>query len=188
MNTDAEKQEGGTPRAKMRWMRRFYRCCTAGLCTSVVLLMLPANCKPYLIHRFCTDGTTVGSDGSSLYLIDLTTTEKGFGPSGLVLGHHAVLYEDPVSAHLDPIRQHWAVARNEPPPPSTIDTRRLMWDGWGPSCTNTPTGVGVAESGEYFCLPYSAMIIGFGVPLVWMLFGRPFRGKKFHSNRLWLGA
>ena len=148
---------------RMAWLQKWVvRLSIAGLLLNVALIALPARFKPYRIHREADDY------GKQFVLV---TTERGFGPSGIVWGRYATVYEDRIGRHLDPMRREWERTKATPPT-ARIDTRWLMWDNWGPSCTNTPQGVGVASQGDYFCVPYLSLIILFSVPVACWGIGR----------------
>ncbi len=144
--------------AWVRWSRAwFLRGCAAGLGLGIALLVIPESLKPYQVRQTCSDYKSQ---------IDLVTVERGLGPYGLVVGHRAKVYADD-ARQLDFVRADWSASRTRPAPLPAIDSRMLMWNTFGPSCTTTTGGIGVVEVGSYFCLPYSCLIIGCAVPLLW---------------------
>ncbi len=142
-------------------MNRIRLLLILGFFATLLLWLMPARFKPYHIKHDFQD--------YKILLVELDS-EWGLASDGVVRVNTMLAYGVPQGGKhqlLNPVRQDYIANVEQSNARWPIDTRKVHYDEWGPSRTTLDSGVERTLQGNVYCVPYSLVLIVFGIPLLW---------------------
>ena len=142
-------------------MKRIVVLCYVGFFATLLIWLLPARFKPYLIkHDF---------EDYKILLVE-KDSEWGFDSGGAVRIDTMLAFGIPNGGKrslLDPVRKTYIAQVEKSQRRWPVDSWKLHFDEWGPSRTTQEDGVERTLQGNVYCIPYSMVLILLAIPMLW---------------------